>query len=968
MPSTINYVARLPAWTLPAGEQGTPEPWSRTITFLYTTTRPDPLQGPQVLSQLLKAIRIHAQDAALAPHDVCVWLRYETSIASRRSLLKTVEFGKDICSGAQSAAPTATAPFIVDDRSSFEYAQAGGVQHQPVHAIHNGWADWGQEPLRDHPDWDFEHAFFHANNTPASFATGDFNGDGFKDLLRVRNNYGCFANFLGVPTCPEPTMARIKYLSVMMGSAGGLQPEVTIELGSRPSDFVSEADVGDIDGDGFDDVFLHSTSGGYEVLFGAAGGLQPTSITGSVTPAPGGAFFYPGDFNGDRRRDFAYVDFKGGTAQVLSGFARGPGSGTFAPPSAMAWVPRMQTQYCPSQLLAPNAGADCFVWSNLGGVADIDDDGFDDVFHFEVPNLYYFGPDVLGPNVILTVLSGQADAQTLSFDLRGQGGLPGVSDVAFDRAFGISHQHGQRTGAHFAAPPVMVGTGSSRQFDSRLDQTVRSITWDGSAFDLRREHFVETSPLDVGDGLIGFTSHIVDTNGDGVADIVTDHRVHTKFFVDRIAGTSDGRFGGPTATEIASRLVSQTGVDQGDVTWSYLTNDDKYFGWKSASGDLNGDGLADIVFASFDVEASPIRLRVEYLLGRADGLLGVSAGSASVLPGIIAKPPLHWELIVQDFNGDGVSDILIANASANAAAITTPGSEVFADGSFLSLSIPTHNDRLTGAVNPGGGRTDIEYSTMARASSCVPGWAPIPAQMVAPLTSVVPAREPTVSAAIASNDGASAWLRPQGHERVVCSVANTDGRGSCDIKHYHFDAYVAEMSLGSSALKVAVGPSRAWTFDAVSRVVTVTDYRRDRPSSALYYGGLAQMPTHVQVFAPPGQWSAAYPGKFWEAREATIDYVTRWVPAVEALPAVETRRELMDFAGGGATIKQTTITRDFDAYGFARSVTSSTIPPSPPFGAAATRGATSSSVARGPWRRSGKSVCASARRAARWTR
>lgn len=117
-----------------------------------------------------------------------------------------------------------------------------------------------------------------------TLATGDFNGDGFDDLV------------IGAPSANKPTIFDAGGVHIVYGSANGLttagdQRIDQAELGRTESNFDrfgAAIVAGDFNGDGFEDLAVgspgrtvggESTAGAVHVIWGSAGGLVTTGST-----------------------------------------------------------------------------------------------------------------------------------------------------------------------------------------------------------------------------------------------------------------------------------------------------------------------------------------------------------------------------------------------------------------------------------------------------------------------------------------------------------------------------------------------------------------------------------------------------------------------------------------------------------------------------------------------------------------
>ncbi len=162
---------------------------------------------------------------------------------------------------------------------------------------------------------------FDAGTTPRAVATGDFNSDGFADLVVTNSN--C-ANF---PSCGPST------ISILLGDGDGtFQGPTSYSTGTDTYPYFVV--VGDFNGDKVADiavanyatntvsVFLGNGDGTFQPhIDTSTGGEEPTSIA-------------TGDFNGDGKLDIAVTNFYTNNVSVLLG----KGDGTFTPASGSPYA------------------------------------------------------------------------------------------------------------------------------------------------------------------------------------------------------------------------------------------------------------------------------------------------------------------------------------------------------------------------------------------------------------------------------------------------------------------------------------------------------------------------------------------------------------------------------------------------------------------------------------------------------
>jgi hypothetical protein len=489
---------------------------------------------------------------------------------------------------------------------------------------------------------------------PVSLAVADLNGDGTPDLAVV--NQGTY------PHVGEG-------VSILLGNGDGtFQPARNIAAGPNP---VAVA-IADLNGDGTPDLAVansayYSGAATVSVLLGNGDGTFQTARDFGVGSRPAAVAI--GDFNGDSIADLVVANFNSNNVSILLGL----GDGTFTS------APSYSAGTNPSTVV----------------VGDFNNDGIPDLAVGNSNNV----------NGTVTILQGNGDGTFGAAHSFPVGNYPGVVAVGDFNGDGnldlIESDLGNGSGpalnlllgngdgtfqpprpiAHGGAYSVAVGDFDS---DGTLDLAVAPIL--GSTVTIYLGvgdgtfRVAGTFPIGVRPGALA----VGDFNGDGIPDLVAldNGNYGENMGVTVLLGNGDGTFGHA----------------QFSAPW--------YTSSFLAVGDFNGDGISDLAVAGSDVGQNPSS-GVKVLLGNGDGTFGpplivpvqpgrVAAadfnndgipdlavshrGSVKVLlgngDGTFQMTPVSYatgndtsQIALGDFNGDGWTDFVTANPSANDATV-----------------------------------------------------------------------------------------------------------------------------------------------------------------------------------------------------------------------------------------------------------------------------------------------------------
>ncbi len=425
-----------------------------------------------------------------------------------------------------------------------------------------------------------------AGSDPYDVKVADLTGDGIPDIIVTNKNDNTVGVFLGE-------------------GKGAFEPMKTYPVASGPFEVV----VADLTGNGIPDLVVsHFSATVVDVLLGNGNGtFQPTREF-PVGSRPYGLAV--ADLTGDGIPDIITANYRDDDVSVLLG----NGDGSFGPPQT----------YPVGK--APNEVQ----------VADLNGDGIPDIV-----TANYGSDDV---SVLLgngngtfktqqTFPAGTGPASVAVADLNGNGKLDLV--VGNRNASTVTVLSGNGNGTFQA--PVTLGAGKNR-----YAVAVADLTGDGSLDVVTTSSLKNTVTVQLGngDGTFGpgetisvgpapTSVAIADLNGDGRPDIVTTNSDGNSVSV--LLGNGDGTF--------SVQQSFPVGRSPRDVVVAELT----------------GDGIPDLVVANYNDDT------VSVLLGNGDGTFLPQ----EVFP--VGEKP--YSLAVADLNGDGRPDIVVANSASDTVSV-----------------------------------------------------------------------------------------------------------------------------------------------------------------------------------------------------------------------------------------------------------------------------------------------------------
>jgi hypothetical protein len=494
---------------------------------------------------------------------------------------------------------------------------------------------------------------------------GDFNGDGKKDVVKMTYTQ---------------TSGTVYSISVLLSNGDGTFQAA--QLTAAPNNVDDPIIVGDVNGDGKDDIIMVHNSGACAAS--AARKIAPPTFgcgsTFDVLLSNGDGTFTLGnnysisnynlngglltDINGDGKLDILAIDSEN-PALVIE--VLGNGDGTFQAPATYATLSGA----------APND----INFADFNGDGKLD---FEGTVSNQVMVYLASGSGFLSPVPLVTSDTVYDTCGESTGDLNGDGKPEIVSVNCGDNTLTVYLNNGDgsfQTGAYYD------NAGDTYMYAGTA--TIADVNGDGKNDVLTASYYAGSITVFLGNGdgtitspTVGYSTGgnpytaplVADFNGDGLADIMVPDDWFSLVYLE---GYGDGTFRSGVSYYLPQSFS--------EYAYSYGV----------ASGDFNGDGIPDIVAGQDGNTNAP---GVVVYLSNGDGTMqqGVTYGTSASLAYVA----------VADFNGDGKLDI-VASDYANGVVQIFLGN---GDGTFTvgqsyatdTLSSPYPQNLITGDFNHDG--------------------------------------------------------------------------------------------------------------------------------------------------------------------------------------------------------------------------------------------------------------------------
>jgi uncharacterized protein (TIGR03382 family) len=487
-----------------------------------------------------------------------------------------------------------------------------------------------------------------------SVSGGDFDGDGYDDLLVGSSRDSDFANIAG--------SAYLYY-----GSASGLATtaDANFSPGTASDYFGSGVYATDLDGDGYDDAMVSSLGKRVYLYYGSASGLSTTPTTTiqltSGNGEMGSGTWSEGDLNGDGYTDYTLSNQHGNGPTILYGSATGLASANSTHLTGVS------------------------SYFGAGGTAivgDINSDGYDELLvgnQHDSAYLYYGSASGIGSTADLSwpAPSGanRFAGGVFEFDVDADG----TQDLLVTDYFNTYVYYGYTTAystiltssGHNAWGQFGVADYNGDGIDDLGHTGVNSVVWWGTATGISDSSMWTESTYSNTGQAAALDS---DFNGDGYADYAASEV-----------------YGGSTADGIVHVWYGYDGDDDGDGVHCSVDCDDD----DAAVGapgtyylDDDGDGYGD---PNVSATGCPASGYVADNTDCDDTDSAIYPGATELTGDEVDSDCDGTEVCYADGDGDGYTDGTVASADTDCAD----------SGEATSASTSTDCDDSDGAINPG---------------------------------------------------------------------------------------------------------------------------------------------------------------------------------------------------------------------------------------------------------------------------